>query len=247
MKERFKRLFAGKVPQSLWADINRKVGQGLHRHNMLEDGDRIVVGVSGGKDSLVLLWVLAERLTRAPVNYSLFAVHVNPGFSFGHEKAISDFCADLEIPFFAEQTDFGLVAHSDENRENPCFLCSRLRRQRLFEAARRLNCNKIALGHHKDDLIETFFLNICYAGEAAGMAPAQVFFKGAITVIRPLAYADEAKIARFASLMQMPVAKLGCPSEQSSKRRLVKGYLEQLYQENKKIRGNIFRALSRGF
>jgi len=227
--------------------MNRKVGQALHRHSMLADGDRIVVGVSGGKDSLVLLWILAERLTRAPVDYSLFAVHINPGFSFGHEKAISDFCSGLGIDFFAEQTDFGLVAHSEVNRENPCFLCSRLRRQRLFEVAKKLDCNKIALGHHKDDLIETFFLNMCYAGEAVSMAPAQPFFKGSLTVIRPLAYADEAKIARFANLMQMPVAKLGCPSEQSSKRRLMKGYLEQLYQENRKIRGNLFRALSRGF
>ena len=94
-----------------------------------------------------------------------------------------------------ETTDFGVVAHSPENRENPCFLCSRLRRKRLFEIADELNCTKLALGHHKDDIIETLFMNMCYAGEISTMKPSQSFFEGKFTVIRPLAYADEDSIA----------------------------------------------------
>lgn len=225
--------------------LNRTVGKALHRYDMISDGDRIAVGLSGGKDSLALMWILNERLARVPVHYELFAVHVDPGFEGGYADELIDYCRAEGYRIRIEKTDFGLRGHSPENRENPCFLCARLRRQRLFEVARELGCSKLALGHHKDDIIETLFLNMFYAGEISTMSPAQSFFKGLFQVIRPLAYSEEDVIKRFAKEQRFPELINPCPSSKNSKRREIKTMLSQLYRTNKKIRGNIFRSLHR--
>ena len=220
------------------------MGKALHRYDMIAHGDRIVVGLSGGKDSMTLLWFLFERLARVPIDYELFPVYVDPGFEGGFGEQLHQYSRDQGYPLRMETTDFGLVAHSPENRENPCFLCSRLRRKRLFEIADELNCNKVALGHHKDDIIETLFMNMCYAGEISTMKPSQSFFEGKFTVIRPLAYADEDSITRFARSMGFPEFVNPCPTAGMSKRQEVKTMLKELYRSNRKIRGNIFRSMS---
>jgi tRNA 2-thiocytidine biosynthesis protein TtcA len=212
---------------------------------MLQDGDRIVVGVSGGADSLTLMWMLAERLPRIPINFELFPVHIDPGFEGSFSKSLKRYIANSGFSLRIEHTDYGILGHSTVNRENPCFLCSRLRRQRLFEIADELGCNKLALGHNKDDIIETLFLNICYAGEISTLVPSQAFFKGRFTVIRPLAYADEDLIRAFAREQLFPEFVNPCPSANHSKRQELKILLKQLYRSNKKIKGNIFRAMSR--
>ena len=219
-------------------------GRALHRYAMIGPGDRVAVGLSGGKDSLTLAWLLKERLARVPIDYELFAIYVDPGFQGSAGEVLKRFCCDLGVPLTIITTDHGPHAHSAANRENPCFLCARLRRKCLFETADRLGCNKIALGHNKDDLIETLFLNICYAGEISTMVPAQTFFKGHFTMIRPLAYVDEAVIARFAREAELPVCNNPCPSANSSKRREIKELLARLYRTNRKIKGNIFHSLS---
>jgi len=221
------------------------VGKAVHRYNMLQDGDRIAVGVSGGADSLTLMWMLAERLPRIPINFKLFPVHIDPGFEGSFSEPLKTYCADYGWTLRVEHTDYGILGHSAFNRENPCFLCSRLRRKRLFEIADELGCNKLALGHNKDDIIETFFLNICYAGEISTMVPCQTFFKGKFTIIRPLAFADEDLIRRFAGEHRFPEFVNPCPSANHSKRQELKTVLKQLYRSNKKIKGNIFRAMSR--
>ncbi len=224
--------------------LNRVLGKALHRYDMIVHGDRIVVGLSGGKDSLTLMWFLFERLARVPIEYELYPVYVDPGFEGGFGEELEAWCHNKGYPLRVEYTDFGLVAHSRENRENPCFLCSRLRRKRLFEIADELNCDKLALGHHKDDIIETLFMNMCYAGEISTMKPSQSFFKGKFTVIRPLAYADEDSIRRFARSMDFPEFVNPCPTAGESKRHEVKEMLKKLYRSNKKIKGNIFRSMS---
>ena len=225
--------------------MNRAVGKAVHRYDMLQDGDRIVVGISGGADSLTMMWLLAERLPRIPINFELFPVHIDPGFEGGFSESLKAYSADSGFPLRVEHTDYGILGHSAVNRENPCFLCSRLRRKRLFEIADELGCNKLALGHNKDDIIETLFLNICYAGEISTMVPSQKFFKGRFTVIRPLAYADEDLIRSFAGEQRFPEFVNPCPSANHSKRQEIKTVLKQLYRSNKKIKGNIFRAMSR--
>jgi len=224
--------------------LNRAMGKALHRYQMIADGDRIVVGVSGGADSLSLLWMLNERLKRAPINYELFPVYIDPGYEGSFGESLVWYGSKLGFSIRAEYTDYGLVAHGPENRENPCFLCARLRRKRLFEIAAELGCTKLALGHNKDDLIETLFMNICYVGEISTMVPSQTFFQEKFTLIRPLAFADEQLIRKFARDLKFPEFINTCPSASNSKRREIKTLLQQLYSTNRKVKGNIFRAMS---
>ena len=219
------------------------MGKALHAYDMIADGDRIAVGLSGGKDSWTLLWLLMERLPRVPVKYALFPIHIDLGFGGDGALCIERYAKRMGWPVRIERTDIGTVAHSDANRENPCFLCARKRRQRLFETADALGCNKVALGHNKDDIIETFFLNMLYAGEMSTMVPRQPFFQGRLTVIRPLAYTDEGDVQRFSKQMAWPIIVNPCPSAGHSKRAGVKAMLERLYKSNDKIKGNVFRAM----
>ena len=220
------------------------MGKALHHYQMISDGDKIVVGVSGGADSLSLMWLLSERRKRIPIHYDLFAVFIDPGFEGSFAEPLRAFCAKLGFTLRVEYTDFGLQGHSAANRENPCFLCSRLRRKRLFEIADELGCYKLALGHNKDDVIETLFMNICFAGEISTMLPSQSFFQQKFTLIRPLAFADESLIRRFTRHQRFPAFENPCPTAKTSKRQEIKALLSQLYRSNKKIKGNIFRAMS---
>ena len=224
--------------------LNRAIGKALHKYEMIADGDRIVVGVSGGADSLTLMWMLGERLKRVPINYELFPVYIDPGYEGSFGESLEWYGNRVGFSIRTEYTDYGLVAHGPENRENPCFLCSRLRRKRLFEIADELGCSKLALGHNKDDIIETLFMNICYAGEISTMMPSQDFFQGKFTVIRPLAFADEQLIRKFARDQKFPEFINQCPSAGNSKRQEIKIILQELYRANKKVKGNIFRAMS---
>jgi tRNA 2-thiocytidine biosynthesis protein TtcA len=224
--------------------LNSNFGKAIHKYDMISHGDRIVVGLSGGKDSFTLMWMLRERLSRIPIHYELFGVYIDPGFENGFQDTLRQYCREQGYPLRMEKTDFGIAAHSPVNRENPCFLCSRLRRRRLFEIAKELGCNKLALGHNRDDIIETLFLNICYAGEISTMLPAQPFFGGKYTIIRPLAFVEEDHIRKFARAKGFPTCDNPCPSAKSSKRREIKELLQKLYRSNRKIKGNIFRALS---
>jgi tRNA 2-thiocytidine biosynthesis protein TtcA len=224
--------------------INRDIGRALHQYDMIRDGDRILVGVSGGKDSITLLWYLKERLRRIPVTYQLYPVYVDPGFPQGFAAGLKEWIDAWDLELRVDYSDCGIVAHSSGNLENPCFLCSRRRRQRLFEIAAELHCNKLAFGHHKDDILETFFINICYTGVMGTMCPVQTMFEGRFQIIRPMAFVDEERIRRFAADRNFPEFHNPCPTAETSKRREIKDVLNRLYQGNKKIKDNIFRSLS---
>jgi len=211
-------------------EIRSLMGKAIHRYGLIQEGDRILVGVSGGKDSLLLLYLLHERSKRVPIHYELFP--------------LKKYFEKNELPCHIEFTDIGRRANSAENRENPCFLCSWERRKRLFHLAHRLKCNKIALGHHKDDIIETLLINIFFSGEISTMVPFQSLFKGKITLIRPLALIEEKKIERFAREMGLPFGPSGCPTSGKTKRKVVKDLIEALSRKNRRVKGNIFRALS---
>ncbi|MFP4036778.1 MAG: ATP-binding protein [Desulfobacteraceae bacterium] len=225
-------------------EIKRLSGRALHRWKMISGGDRIMVAVSGGKDSLALLWLLRERLARVPVDYELTAVHVDPGFGADSAARTAAWFEENGFVYRVIRSDFGPRAHGPENRENPCFLCSRLRRKALFEKAAELGCSKIAFGHHKDDVIETLFVNIFYGASISTMKPVQTFFNGEVTVIRPLYLVDESLVERYSREMGWPEIDLGCPSAGSTKRKEVRDMLRSFYRRNRKIKGNIFHALS---
>jgi tRNA 2-thiocytidine biosynthesis protein TtcA len=224
--------------------LNRAIGKAIHDYDMIRQGDRIAVGLSGGADSLALLWMLSERKRRVPVRYDLAAVHIDLGFAAdGAGEILEDFCRRLGVPLRVAATDIGVVSHSPANRENPCFLCARRRRQRLFEIADEMGCNKLALGHSKDDIIETLFLNICYAGEISTMRPFQPVFQGRFAVLRPLVYADKDCIRRFTRQQGFTIIPNACPSSTRSRRSEIQQMLQTLYRGNPKVKGNIFHAL----
>lgn len=224
-------------------EMRRLMGKAIHEYSMTEDGDRILVSVSGGKDSMSLLWLLRDRLKRLPISYDITAVHVDPGFGGDNGSKMSAFFEENGFRYKILTGDFGPLAHSSKNLENPCFLCSRFRRKMVFELASELGCNKIALGHHKDDVIETLFLNIFYGGSISTMMPVQEFFGGKVTVIRPLFMLEEKIIAKYAKEMDFTEITLGCPTDRASKREDIRQMLESFYRGNRKIKGNIFHAI----
>ena len=210
---------------------------------MIKDGDHVLVAVSGGKDSMALLWLLRERIKRIPIEYRITAAHVDPGFGADSAGQMKSFLADHGFDYRVLESDIGPKAHGPENRENPCFLCSRLRRKLLFELAAELGCSRIAFGHHKDDLIETFFLNVFFGASISTMLPVQELFQGKLTIIRPLYLVDEDLLRRYVQSLDWPEINLGCPTAGSSKREEIKNMLKYFYRSNKKIKGNIFHAL----
>jgi len=224
-------------------EMRRLMGKALHSRDMIEDGDHVMVAVSGGKDSLSLLWLLRERLDRVPIQYRITAVHVDPGFGANSADRMEEFFSNHGFQSRVVRGDFGPLAHGSENRENPCFLCSWIRRKVLFETARELGCNKIAFAHHKDDVIETFFLNIFYGASVSTMKPVQEFFGGKLFAIRPFFMIDSDLIRRYFRSMGWQEVHLGCPTAGSSKREEIKVILNRLYRGNRKVKGNIFHAL----
>ena len=224
-------------------EMKRLAGKAIHTRNMIKDGDHVLVAVSGGKDSLALLWLLRERIRRIPIEYKVTAVHVDPGFGADNASRMETFFSEHGFEFKIIKSDIGPRAHGPENRENPCFLCSRLRRKLLFEMADERGCNLIALGHHKDDIIETFFLNVFFGASVSTMQPVQELFDGKLTLIRPLYLIDEDLVRRYVKFMGWPEIDLGCPTSGSSKRQEIKRMLNGFYRSNKKVKGNIFHAL----
>ncbi len=224
-------------------EMKRLMGKAIHKYSMTEEGDKILVSVSGGKDSMSLLWLMRERLARLPIKYEILAVHVDPGFGGDSASRMRAYFEEHGFNYRIITGDFGPRAHSEENRENPCFFCARRRRKYVFELAGEVGFNKIALGHHKDDIIETLFINIFYGGSISTMLPVQDFFSGKIRVIRPLFMIDEHTIRRYAREMDLPTIETCCPTSGKSKREEIKNMLNTLYKTNRKIKGNIFHAL----
>lgn len=212
---------------------------------MFERGDRVLVGVSGGMDSLVLLDLLNTPHVFIPPGISLVAATIDPGFDGAGEdfERLRGHLERAGYEHVMERTDIGPLSHSDYNRKNPCFLCSRLRRKRLFEIADEKGCNKIALAHHKDDIIETLLLNIFYSREISTMMPKQPVFGGKIHIVRPLAYIREPLIKRYGRERNFPVVDNRCPTSGNSRRSIIKKLLDTLEKDNRKVRENIFRAM----
>ncbi len=230
--------------KSLKKKIERAVGKAISDWKMIRSDEKILLGLSGGKDSQVLLDILVSLQKKAPVHFDILPVHIDAGFQESFAEDLGRHVAHiyglkLEIVY----RRYGLLAHSPENRENPCFLCSRLRRNHLFEMARAEGRNRIALGHNKDDIIETLFINMCYTGKMAAMKPRQSFFGGGLDIIRPLAYAEKDDIERYARTLGLPEFTNPCPSAGKTRRSAIRSMLDVLYQHNSNIKGNIFRSM----
>lgn len=223
--------------------LNHGLGKAIHEWDMITDKERILVGVSGGRDSLLLLHQLFCLKKKAPVEFDIFPVHIDPGFESSFAGELKAYIDAHYLPLHVEYTDYGVLAHSGTSRENPCFQCSWMRRKRMFQLAEEHQCKKIALGHNKDDLIETLFINIFYAGKIGTMKPRQSFFKGSLDIIRPLSYVEKKDITRLSRMLDQPEFVNPCPSADQTKRGEVRKMLEIMYRQNKHIKGNIFRAM----
>jgi tRNA 2-thiocytidine biosynthesis protein TtcA len=223
--------------------INRLVGRAMHLYRMLADGDRVMIAVSGGIDSLVLAWLLKEWRSKAPIHYELLAVHLDMGFSGTEYDLVKEQLCRLDLPMLMERTEFGRKALLAENGKNGCYHCARQRRNRLFSLAAEHNCNKLAFGHHQEDIIETFFLNLFYGGNLSAMAPRQELFGGKLALIRPLAMVEKKRIVALGQDLGITPVANPCPLAANSKREEVRAWLLPLYEKNPALKSTIFASL----
>lgn len=221
-------------------------GKLMQRTDMVHADARIGVAASGGVDSFLMLKVLTIRKAIMPFNVELMALHINAGFDTTSHMPLLDWCADHGMAAHVELTDYGLRAHSDENRKNsPCFYCSMLRRKRLFELCRDYNLTHLAFGHNADDNVVTFFMNMLQNGRAVGMSASESFFGGNLQVIRPTMLLDKKTVIKAAKQWELPVWENTCPSNGFTKRDEVHDWLKMAWQNNKRIKNNVFNAVTR--
>lgn len=215
----------------------------MHDYSMLDDGDRVLVAVSGGVDSLVLVCLLYLWQKKAPVSFHLHPLHIDHGFwqdtgSASPQKSIGK---QLQNNFI----DLQIVEEwKDKNQERTCYLCSRNRRSQLFDFARDHDYNKIAFGHHKDDLIETFMINAIYSGNISTMLPKQNLFDDTLSLIRPMAYIDKDEVVELAHLFSLSPVENGCSLSVNTRRETVRKMLTQLYKAEPDAQNSLFAALS---
>ncbi len=220
----------------------------IREYRMIQKGDRILVGVSGGPDSLALLHLLHERHIFGEHDFSMVVIHVDLGFDgqgTSGWKKLEDHFRKLSVDHRIVHTQISKEALDPDARKNPCFICSHHRRRRMYEAAHREGCNKIAYGHHKDDIVETLLINILYGRKIEAMSPVQEVFRGKMHIIRPLAYIEEELLKKFALESGLPELPKLCPVDGQTRRQRVKEIIAGLQEEEKNanIRENIFRSL----
>lgn len=223
---------------------NRRIGQAMHKFEMLADSDRVLIAVSGGVDSLVLTWILNYWQHKAPISYDILAVYIDNGFDSRTADNVEDQLRRTNVPYLIKKTDFWKRAAAAEEGKSVCYHCARLRRNLLFSLAEEQGFNKMAFGHHKDDILETFFINLLYAGNLSTMVPKQKLFDGRMHIIRPLAYLEKKDILEIAAAVGIMPVKNPCPHDKDSKRQEARKIVASLSAMDPKIKSNIFAALA---
>lgn len=198
---------------------------------MIEENDRIAVGLSGGKDSVTLLTLLAKLRIFYPKKFSVVAIRIDMGLNCDQEEvtAMDNYCRDLDVEYVVEKTDIGAILFDIRKESNPCSLCSKMRRGALNTVAARLGCNKLALGHHADDLVETFFLSMIYEGRFSTFEPVTYLTRTGMTVIRPMIYIEEKDVAAFSK--DKPIIHNPCPADKHTKRQYVKELIASIKKD----------------
>jgi len=219
--------------------ISKKVGKAIMDYKMIQEGDKILVAVSGGKDSLTMLQILKDRMSFVPIKYELLAVHVDMGYPCQHPKILAEYFKKMGVKYYIPKID---ILKGKTRKDISCFWCSWNRRKALFETADKLGCTKVALGHHMDDVAETMLLNLFFHGEISSMSPKQELFKGKIFIIRPLAYVEEKLIEKFAKTLDFPHHKCACPNSFTSSRTKMTDLINIIEKICPDVRKNIFRS-----
>jgi tRNA 2-thiocytidine biosynthesis protein TtcA len=228
----------------LFHHLKKWLEKAVMDYGMIAAGDRVLVCVSGGMDSMALLDLLNTPMVFVP-SFSLLAVNIDLGFdpTLAGYEALKRYLEEGGYDYVIERTEIGPLSHSHYNRKNPCFLCSRLRRRRIFEIAAEKGCNKIAFAHHRDDILETLLINLFYGREISTMLPNQTIFGGKLQIIRPLAYIREELVKKYGRERGFPAFENGCPTSRISRRRYIKELLNELEKDNPKIRENVWKAM----
>ena len=231
---------------SVFDHISRRAGKAIVEYGMIREGDKVLVAVSGGKDSLTLLNVMLHRKAIAPVDFELMAVHVDMGMPGPDIAKLEAYLKETGAPYLIEHSDLFRTSDGDPHPDLNCFWCSWNRRKILFKLADRLGFNRIALGHHLDDIVETILLNQFFKGEISAMCPKQEVFDGKMAIIRPLALEHEARIIDFANragLLSFEGCR--CPWAGDTQRAAVKEMLKGFEKVNRGVKENIFNSLSK--
>lgn len=220
--------------------------RGIQDYDMIKEGDRIAVGISGGKDSLALLCALCELKKFSPVSFDVMGITIDLGFEGTDYSPIADFCRELGVEYIVKKTNIAEIIFDIRKENRPCSLCSKMRRGAICDLAVEHGCNKIALGHHNEDVIETFFLSLFYEGRLSCFSPKSYLSRKDVYVIRPFIYVAEGDIKGFAKRTSLPVVKNICPMDGYSKREDMKNFVNEKNAEDHHFKTRMMNAIKTG-
>lgn len=219
------------------------VRRAIDDYHMIEENDCIAVGISGGKDSLTLLYALSSLRKFYPIPFTLKAITVDLGFNNMNLEAVINLCKELDVEYRIEKTDIAAIVFDERKEANPCSLCAKMRKGSLNEAIKEMGCNKVAYAHHKDDVVETMLLSLLYEGRFHTFSPVTFLDRSQVTIIRPLIYMHEADIIGFVNRYNVPVVKSPCPADGNTKREYAHLLLQQLNKETPGVKNRMFTAI----
>lgn len=226
-------------------EFSGTVRRAVDDYGMIESGDKIAVGVSGGKDSLLLLLALNHLKTYYPKPFELEAITIELGFEGMDFAPVRELCDSLSIPYTCLKTDIKEIVFDVRNEDNPCSLCSKMRRGAINDAIKSRGISKLALGHHFDDAVETFLMSLLFEGRLSCFRPVTYLDRSGVTQIRPLIYASELKITHLAEELRLPVVENPCPQDKTSKRYEVKTLLSSMCRDYPDMKSKVFGAMQR--
>lgn len=222
------------------------VRKAIDDYGMIQENDRIAVGISGGKDSLTLLYALSGLRRFYPKQFDIHAVTVDLGFDNLDLTKIEALCKKLQVEYTIVKTDIAHIVFEDRKESNPCSLCAKMRKGALNEAIKKAGCNKVAYAHHKDDVVVTMLMSLIFEGRFHTFSPVTYLDRMDLTVIRPLMYMNEADVIGFIHKYEVPVVKSPCPADGYTKRQYVSDLLSQLNRENPGVKERMFSAIQNG-
>ena len=222
------------------------VRRAIDDYHMIEEGDKIAVGISGGKDSLTLLYALHGLQRFYPKHFEIHAVTVDLGFHNLNLDKIKELCEALNVEYTIVSTEIAKIIFEDRKESNPCSLCAKMRKGALNDAIKAAGCNKVAYAHHKDDVVETMLMSLIFEGRFHTFSPVTYLDRMDLTVIRPLMYMNEADVIGFINKYEVPVVKSPCPADGNTKREYIKQLLRKLNQENPGVKERMFTAIQNG-
>lgn len=215
-------------------------------YEMIQEGDKIAIGISGGKDSLALLYALHGLKQFYPKKFEIVAISVHLGYEDMDFSPVQELCDSMGVDYHLVKTDIGNIVFQMRKEDSPCSLCSKMRKGALNDKAKELGCNKVAYGHHKDDVVETMMLSLIYEGRFHSFAPVTYLDRMDLTLIRPLLYLKEADVIGFMHKYELPVVKNSCPVDGHTKREYVKNLLSDINAEAPGVKERMFSAISNG-